>query len=83
MNEVKPLQDRIIVEPIEEHSTIILLETPPPTNAKALAIGPDVEEVEVGDIIKFPQQAVKIVEHEGKDVYLVRESDVLYKEMKS
>ena len=52
---IKPLGNRIVVERIEAsketESGIILRSTPDPDKAKVLAIGPNVNEVEVGDIV--------------------------------
>jgi chaperonin GroES len=52
---IKPLGNRIVVERIEAsketESGIILRSTPDPDKAKVLAIGPLVNEVEVGDVV--------------------------------
>jgi chaperonin GroES len=52
---IKPLGNRIVVERLEASKTtesgIILRSTPDPDRAKVLAVGPLVDEVEVGDVV--------------------------------
>lgn len=52
---IKPLGNRVVIERLEgskqTESGIILKRTEEPDRAKILAIGPDVTEVEVGDIV--------------------------------
>jgi co-chaperonin GroES (HSP10) len=52
---IKPLQNKVLIERLESvketASGIILKSSEEPDRAKVLAIGPDVTEVEVGDIV--------------------------------
>jgi len=52
---IKPLANRIVVERIEgskqTDSGIILKSADEPDKAKVLAIGPKVDEVEIGDVV--------------------------------
>ena len=63
-----PLFDKVIVERIEGEKTtasgIILKRTEEPDRAKILAIGPDVDEVEVGDIVLLNWNAAIKIEDE-------------------
>jgi len=52
---MRPLHDKIIVERIAAETTtasgIVLKSSEEPDRAKVIAIGPDVDEVSVGDIV--------------------------------
>ena len=52
---IKPLLNKIVIKRIEgskqTESGIILRHTEEPDRAEVMAIGPDVDEVEVGDIV--------------------------------
>lgn len=53
---IKPLHDKVLIERIENvkqtASGIILKNSEEPDRAKVLAIGPDVTEVQVGDVVQ-------------------------------
>lgn len=83
MSNLIPLQDKIIVELIEKDTVttggIILTRADPAevNRGKVLAVGPNVLDVSVGDVI-LPNwnQATKI-KSDGKDAYIVKEEDVV------
>lgn len=90
---IKPLSDRIIIEPIvEENKTargIILPGAPKdkPTKGKVLKVGPGrvnsegvvcPVNVPEGAIIVYAKTAGTKIEHHGQDYLLIRETDVLY-----
>jgi co-chaperonin GroES (HSP10) len=63
-----PLKNKVVVDRVEGSKTtssgIILQRTEEPDRAKVLAIGPDVDEVSIGDIILLDwNAAAKIEEH--------------------
>lgn len=65
---MRPLHDKIIVERIASTKTtssgIILRSSEEPDRAKVIAIGPDVDEVAVGDIVLLNWNgAIKSGEH--------------------
>jgi len=89
---LKPLADRLVVEPIEQEevtaSGIILPETAKekPQQGKVIAAGPgrtDDEgkriamEVKVGDRVLYAKYSGTEVKLEGKKLLILRESDVL------
>lgn len=90
---IKPLGDRIIVEPVEQEETIaggalVLPETAKekPQQGKVLAVGAgrrdeDGEriamDVEEGMIVLFAKYAGTEIKIEGKKVLIMKESDVL------
>jgi len=94
---LKPLDDRIVVEPVEaEEKTaggIVLPDTAKekPQRGKVLAVGPgklldngkrsDVS-VAVGDEVIYGKYAGTDIELDGRDIKILRESDVLAKVVK-
>ena len=89
---LRPLGDRVWVEPIEQEemtaSGIILPETAKekPQEGKVLAAGPGVRDdkgerqpldVKVGDRVLFAKYAGTEIKHEGTKYLIMRESDVL------
>jgi len=94
---VRPLDDRVVVEPLEaEESTaggILLPDTAKqkPQRGKVLAIGPGKMRedgqrspvaVAVNDEVLFGRYAGNDVEVNGKEVKIMRESDILAKVVK-
>ena len=89
---IKPLADRIVVEPIEQEEVtaggIILPETAKekPHQGKVVAAGPgrtdekgkrvDME-VKVGDKVLYAKYSGTEIKLEGKKVLILRESDIL------
>ena len=89
---IKPLADRIVVEPIEQEEVtaggIILPETAKekPQQGKILAAGPgrtddkgkrvDME-VKVGDKVLYAKYSGTEIKLDGKKVLILRESDIL------
>ena len=89
---LKPLADRVLVEPIEDEEVtaggIVLPETAKekPQRGKILAAGPGgrdedgkmiTMEVAVGDIVLFAKYAGTEIKLEGKKRLILRQSDLL------
>jgi len=92
--EIRPLSDRIVVEPLEEDQKtaggIFLPDTAKekPQRGKVIATGPgkvlDSGEtapmsVSAGDVVLFAKYGGTEVQVDGKDLLIMRESDVLAK----
>jgi co-chaperonin GroES (HSP10) len=75
---IKPLHDKVLIERLENiketASGIILRHSEEPDRAKVLAVGPDVDEVQVGDIVQ-PDWG-KVVPAE--DSFLIKIADIAY-----
>jgi chaperonin GroES len=89
---LKPLADRVVVEPIEDEEVtaggIVLPETAKekPQRGKVLAVGPGgrdehgkpiVMEVSTGDTVLFAKYAGTEIKMDGKKLLILRESDLL------
>ncbi len=89
---LRPLGDRVWVEPIEQEQTtasgIILPETAKekPMEGKVLAVGPGVRDdkgerqpldVKVGDRVLFAKYSGTEIKQEGTKYLIMRESDIL------
>ncbi|GIQ67393.1 co-chaperone GroES [Xylanibacillus composti] len=88
---IKPLGDRVLIEPMEKEETtssgIVLPDTAKekPQEGKVVAVGSgalkDGErvplEVKEGDRIIFSKYAGTEVKYEGKEMLIMRESDIL------
>jgi chaperonin GroES len=89
---LRPLNDRIVVEPIEQEevtqSGLYLPETAKekPQQGKVLAVGPGARnedgdrmelDVEVGDTVLFAKYAGTEVKMDGKKLLIMKESDIL------
>ena len=89
---LRPLNDRIVVEPLEQEeqtaSGIFLPETAKekPQQGKVVAAGPGARDedgnrmaldVNVGDIVLFAKYAGTEIKLDGKKVLIMKESDVL------
>ena len=89
---LRPLGDRVWVEPIEREETtasgIVLPETAKekPMEGKILAVGPGAHDdqgqrqpldVKVGDRVLFAKYAGTEVKHDGTKYLIMRESDLL------
>lgn len=89
---LKPLADRLVVEPIEQEEVtkggIILPETAKekPQQGKVLAAGPGrtdekgqhiAMEVKVGDMVLYAKYSGTEVKMDGKKLLILRESDIL------
>lgn len=92
MANIQPTADRIVVEPLEEQTTasgIIIPDTAnkeKPQKGKVIAVGPgrigdDNEriamEVKEGDTVLFTKYAPNEIKVEGKELFVLNESDVL------
>lgn len=81
---LKPLGDRVVVEPIEQDSMtaggIVLPDTAKekPQQGTVLAIGPDVEgELAEGNRVMYAKYAGTEVKMDGKEVIILKEEDIL------
>jgi chaperonin GroES len=89
---LRPLGDRVWVEPSEREETtasgIVLPETAKekPQEGKVLAVGPGVRDdkgerqpldMKVGDRVLFAKYAGAEIKHEGTKYLIMRESDIL------
>ena len=88
---IRPLFDRIVIEPIDSEektkSGIVLLakDQEKPQMAKVVAVGPGgnidgkevVMELKVGDKVLYSKYAGSEFKIDGKDVTIMRQSDVL------
>ena len=79
---LEPLLDRIIVEPVKKEerteSGIILPDTAQdkPQEGKVLAVG-DCETIKKDDLVLYPKYSGTEVNHEGQDVLIMSEKEVL------
>lgn len=91
-DKLKPLADRVVVEPIEEEEVtsggIVLPETAKekPQRGKVVATGPGARdeagkhiemEVSKGDVVLFAKYSGTEIKMDGKKLLILRESDVL------
>jgi chaperonin GroES len=92
--QLKPLDDRVVVEPVDAETTtaggIVLPDTAKekPQRGKVKAVGPGrlldtgsrcQMSISVGDEVLFSKYGGTDIEVEGKDVKILRESDILAK----
>lgn len=79
---IKPLGDRVVVEPSKRlektDSGIILPDTvqDKPQEGKVLAVG-DCETIKKDDLILYPKYTGTEVNHDGQDVLIMSEKEVL------
>jgi chaperonin GroES len=79
---IKPLGDRVVVEPSAQQekteSGIILPDTAQekPQEGKVLAVG-DCENIKKGDIVLYPKYSGTEINHEGQDILIMSEKEVL------
>ena len=79
---IKPLGDRVVVEPTEQQekteSGIILPDTAQekPQEGKVLAVG-DCETIKKDDLVLYPKYSGTEITHKGKDVLIISEKEVL------
>jgi chaperonin GroES len=89
---LKPLGDRVVIEPIEQEEVtaggIMLPDTAKekPQKGKILAVGPGTRndagervalDVSVGDVVLFAKYAGTEIKLDGSKVLVLRESDIL------
>lgn len=81
---IKPLGDRVVIEPIEQEeitaSGIVLPDTAKekPQQGLVLAVGPDVEgEIAVDNRVLYAKYAGTEVKVDDKSVLILREDDIL------
>jgi chaperonin GroES len=92
--QLKPLDDRVVVEPVDAETTtaggIVLPDTAKekPQRGKVKAVGPGrlldtgsrcQMSITVGDEVLFSKYGGTDIEVDGKDVKILRESDILAK----
>jgi len=79
---IKPLGDRVVIEPTEQQekteSGIILPDTAQekPQEGKVLAVG-DCETIKKDDVVLYPKYSGTEINHKGKDVLIISEKEVL------
>ena len=79
---IKPLGDRVVVEPSKRlektDSGIILPDTvqDKPQEGKVLAVG-DCETIKKDDLILYPKYTGTEVNHDGQDILIMSEKEVL------
>ena len=79
---IKPLGDRVVVEPTTQsektESGIILPDTAQekPQEGKVLAVG-DCETIKKNDLVLYPKFSGTEINHKGKDVLIISEKEVL------
>ena len=75
---IKPLHDKVLIERLENvkqtASGIILRHSEEPDRARVLAVGPDVTEVQVGDIVQ-PDWGKSVAVQE---YFVVKIEDIAY-----
>ena len=83
---IKPMDDRILVEPLEEVTKttggIIIPDTAKekPTMGKVIAVGTDEdlqEKIKVGDKVLYAKYGGEEISVEGKDYKIIQRADVL------
>ena len=84
---VKPLADRVLVEPAaaetKTSSGIIIPDTAKekPQKGKIVAVGPGTKEnpvtLKVGDIVLYGKYSGTELNHEGNDYLIMKENDIL------
>ena len=84
---IKPLADRVLVQPYEAETTtssgIIIPDTAKekPQRGKIIAAGPGTKEnpvtLKTGDIVLYGKYAGTELQHEGVDYLIMKESDIL------
>ena len=84
---IKPLADRVLVEPLEDEtktaSGIIIPDTAKekPQKGSIVAVGPGTKEnpvtVKVGDSVLYGKYSGTELKLDGKDYLIMRESDIL------
>ena len=84
---IKPLADRVLVEPsaaeTKTSSGIIIPDTAKekPQKGKIVAVGPGTNEnpvtVKVGDVVLYGKYSGTELNHEGNDYLIMKENDIL------
>lgn len=84
---IKPLADRVLVEPVQAEektaSGIIIPDTAKekPSKGKVIAIGKGTKDeemqVKVGDVVLYGKYAGSEITVDGKDYLMMRQSDIL------
>ena len=84
---IKPLADRVLVEPAaaetKTSSGIIIPDTAKekPQRGKIIAVGPGTKEnpvtLKAGDIVLYGKYAGTELQHDGMDYLIMKESDIL------
>ena len=80
---IQPLADRLVIEQVEAEEVsaagIILPDSAKekPSEGKVLAVGRDVKEVKVGDVVLYAKYGPTEVKVDGKEVVLAKEEDIL------
>ena len=78
---LKPTADRLVLMPIEQKQSdvIVMLYAAPEDRGRVAAIGPDVTELAVGDVVLHATLKAHVITIGDKRYNLLRESDCLAK----
>jgi len=81
---IKPLDDRVLIEPISEEqktkSGIVLPDTAEkemPEQGKVIATGPNAKSVKKGDVILFTKYGPSEIKIKNKKYLIAKEEDIL------
>jgi len=80
---IQPLADRLVIEQVQAEevsaSGIILPDSAKekPSEGKVLAVGKDVKEVKLGDVVLYAKYGPTEIKVDGKEVVLAKEEDIL------
>ena len=80
---IQPLADRLVIEQVEAEEVsaagIILPDSAKekPSEGKVLAVGKDVKEVKLGDVVLYAKYGPTEIKVDGKEVVLAKEEDIL------
>ncbi len=76
--EIRPLHDKIVIERLENKNTtesgIILQRSSEPDRAKVIAIGPEADEVSIGDVVLVDWNAATKIH----DYYVISIKSVVF-----
>lgn len=81
---IKPLEDRVLIEPISQEektkSGIVLPDTADkekPEQGRVVAVGPKVKGLKKGDIVLFTKYGPSEIEIKDKEYLIAKEEDIL------
>ena len=75
---IQALQDCLIVRPdMEKHDLFVLLRQKQTGTGVVLSVGPDAQDVKVGDRVLFGDSIGQALQWEGDDLLVMRESHTL------
>ena len=75
---IKALQDCLIVRPdVEKHELFIMLREKKTGTGVVVSVGPDAQDIKVGDRVLFGDSIGQDLKWEGEDLLVMRESHTL------